>query len=381
MNKIYFGILFVWALSSFSQARSAELLGGPYVIGLSKSAATVAWHTEKESAGIVKFRPAGKDKWTSVAAPAKAFQAVKLQKLTPGTLYQVRIFAAQQQLGALTFSSVPNKATDFTFFAYGDTRSNPNNHLKVAMAISAEAKRVKQITFTLFSGDMASSSFSRKSTAKQFFIPGKSILEIMPILPVRGNHDCGTGLFKNCFPAPPSPPDSKGARDYVFDYGSLRIIVFDQYNGNIDERLEWLSKRLAEAANSWRIVSFHEPLYSSGSHGSNKGWREKLEPILLKGRVHLVICGHDHDYERTKPLNGITHIVTGGGGAPLRPLRGKVENFSAFFAAVHHFLSIKVAPKKLLVKALLPYNKDGAPKVLDQIEIPRKCQWPGSTPE
>jgi predicted phosphodiesterase len=381
MKKTYLGLFLALGLSSFSQAQSVELLGGPYVIGLSKTAATVAWHTEDKSTAVVKFRPAGKEKWTSVAAASKAFQAVKLQKLTPGTLYQVQVFAAGQQLGALTFSSAPAKATDFTFFAYGDTRSYPNDHLKVARAMAAEAKRIKQVTFTLFSGDMSSSGFSRKSTAKQFFIPAKSILQIMPILPVRGNHDTGTELFNNCFPAPPSPPDSKGARDYVFDYGSLRIIVFDQYIGNKDERLKWLSERLAEASKSWRIVSFHEPIYSSGSHGSDKRWREKLEPILIKGRVHLVICGHDHNYERTRPQHGITHIVTGGGGAPLRPLRGRAEDFSAFFKAIHHFLSIKVSPKTLLVKALLTFNKDGSPRVLDQIEIPRKCQWPGSTPE
>ena len=46
------------------------------------------------------------------------------------------------------------------------------------------------------------------------------------------------------------------------------------------------------------------PLYSSGRHGSTPGAREALEPILSRRHVDLVLAGHDHHYERTRPDRG-----------------------------------------------------------------------------
>ena len=81
--------------------------------------------------------------------------------------------------------------------------------------------------------------------------------------------------------------------------------------------MKWVADRLAEANDRWKLVVLHEPTYSSGSHGSAKTTRGILEPIMVAGKVHAFLGGHDHDYERTKPIGGIVHFVTGGGGAPL----------------------------------------------------------------
>jgi predicted phosphodiesterase len=76
---------------------------------------------------------------------------------------------------------------------------------------------------------------------------------------------------------------------------------------------EWLDDTLASSTNQWKIVALHHPLYSSGRHGSTVGARERLEPILERHHVDVVLAGHDHDYERTHPQHGVTHIVSGGG--------------------------------------------------------------------
>lgn len=76
---------------------------------------------------------------------------------------------------------------------------------------------------------------------------------------------------------------------------------------------EWLDDMLASSTNQWKIVALHHPLYSSGRHGSTVGARERLEPILERRHVDLVLAGHDHHYERTLPQHGVTHVVSGGG--------------------------------------------------------------------
>ncbi len=82
----------------------------------------------------------------------------------------------------------------------------------------------------------------------------------------------------------------------------------------LDKRqLEWLQKALAGSGSEWKIVYFHHPIYSSGArHGSDLGLRAVLEPLFVQYGVSLVLAGHDHFYERTKPQQGIHHFVIGG---------------------------------------------------------------------
>ena len=44
--------------------------------------------------------------------------------------------------------------------------------------------------------------------------------------------------------------------------------------------------------------------------------RDRLEALFAKYKVNIVFAGHEHLYLR-KVVNGIVHIITGGGGAPL----------------------------------------------------------------
>jgi hypothetical protein len=53
----------------------------------------------------------------------------------------------------------------------------------------------------------------------------------------------------------------------------------------------------------WLIVIVHRSMYSSAiSQGSILLLRRELEPLLSKYGVDLVLCGHDHSYERTHPV-------------------------------------------------------------------------------
>jgi hypothetical protein len=74
-----------------------------------------------------------------------------------------------------------------------------------------------------------------------------------------------------------------------------------------------LDDTLATSDNQWKVVCLHHPLHSSGKHGPTPGAAEALGPILRRHHVDLVLAGHDHHYERFAPIDGVTHIVSGGG--------------------------------------------------------------------
>jgi 3',5'-cyclic AMP phosphodiesterase CpdA len=46
---------------------------------------------------------------------------------------------------------------------------------------------------------------------------------------------------------------------------------------------------------------------SKAGNGSDKGIREAWLPLFDRYAVDLVLCGHDHDYERSYPVRGCNH--------------------------------------------------------------------------
>jgi len=65
--------------------------------------------------------------------------------------------------------------------------------------------------------------------------------------------------------------------------------------------------------------------------------------------VQLVLAGHDHDYQRSVPVNGVTYIVSGG-GSDLRAA-GRAD-FTDVSLSLNHFLDIEVWQDELVVHAI-----------------------------
>jgi 3',5'-cyclic AMP phosphodiesterase CpdA len=107
---------------------------------------------------------------------------------------------------------------------------------------------------------------------------------------------------------------------------------------------EWLDDTLAASTSQWKVVALHHPLYSSGRHGSTVAARERLEPILARHRVDLVLAGHDHHYERTHPQQGVTYVVSGG-GCKLTAVGS--SRFTAAAASVLQFLLVDIDGDRL----------------------------------
>ncbi len=59
----------------------------------------------------------------------------------------------------------------------------------------------------------------------------------------------------------------------------------------------------------WVVVQMHQCVMSSSSdNGCDKGIREIWKPLFDQYQVDLVVNGHDHDYERSQPVNGYTPL-------------------------------------------------------------------------
>jgi 3',5'-cyclic AMP phosphodiesterase CpdA len=128
------------------------------------------------------------------------------------------------------------------------------------------------------------------------------------------------------------------------DFFFLDSSVPGVFGPGASRQWEWLDDSLASSTSQWKIVALHHPLYSSGQHGSTVGARKRLEPILARHRVDLVLAGHDHNYERTHPQKGITYVVSGGG---CKTTSVGHSSFTARAASILHFLVVDIDGDRL----------------------------------
>lgn len=67
--------------------------------------------------------------------------------------------------------------------------------------------------------------------------------------------------------------------------------------------------------------------------------RASSAPLFETYGVQLVLAGHDHDYQRSEQIKGVTYVVSGG-AALLRPARR--ADFSVAAWSILHFTDITV---------------------------------------
>jgi 3',5'-cyclic AMP phosphodiesterase CpdA len=190
--------------------------------------------------------------------------------------------------------------------------------------------------------------------------PFARILEDAVLVPVLGNHDVESGEGREIM--------SHLGRDtkfYVEKIGPVRLIVLDSNRVGDKRQMKWLRGVLAEKQppDTWTIAAMHHPAYSAGEHGSAMNVRRAWMPLFEAADVPLIFAGHDHDYQRSTPQNGITHVVTGG-GSKLRET-GR-EDFTAVSASIFHYVDLLVYRNRLEGRAI---DHDG--ELVDSFTIRR----------
>lgn len=116
-----------------------------------------------------------------------------------------------------------------------------------------------------------------------------------------------------------------------------------------NEQSYWLKQELQKPRAPWTIVVGHHPLYSNGSHGDSKVLQTAFASLFQEHGVHLYMCGHDHDLQHLE-LHGqkTSHILSGGGGARVRPL--KKADRGPFSNAIYGFSHLQVNEQRFIFR-------------------------------
>ena len=238
-----------------------------------------------------------------------------------------------------TASPVAAQPSDY-IVVYGDARTQHDIHRKIVGHI---------LTFrpqAVFStGDQVNDGRAPDEWVifNEIILPIRKTSEFYPLL---GNHERNADLYFKNFQLPVSE------RWYSLRKGPVLFLMLDSnwLIGPGSNQHAWLEKQLQNVPRDVRFVAavFHHPVISSGPYPDEKNLRKRLLPLLEQYRVDVVFVGHEHVYERSLK-DGITHVTTGGGGAPLH-LKLRHNPYGQTFASVHHFCVLRTAGQTLEVR-------------------------------
>jgi predicted phosphodiesterase len=337
----------------------------PYLQKVTRSGAEILFTSTREEDFVVDITRPNGEVVKSVKAREDAEASQKYATLGPGhgtqyvaaldelpeaelLCYQVR--AGEEAWTTPTgFRLAPNPDAEapVRFAALGDLGKRTSDQF----AVYEQMKKVP-VDFVLLTGDIAYDNGKLSEFEQNVFGVYQSMMTKVPFFAASGNHDYNTddaNAFRNVFALFENGGEVGLERWYSFDWGPVHFVVLDTEK-YFEEQQAWLKTDLTAHDRPWTIAVLHRPPYSAGSHGSEHAVREAFSPILAEHGVALVLAGHEHDYERTHPQDGVVYVVTGGGGRGTRAV-GE-EDFTAVSDRVAHFTWIEADARELRMVAI-----------------------------
>jgi hypothetical protein len=272
-----------------------------------------------------------------------------LSNLAPDTDY---VYAAVHdgttaEMG--TVRTAPSGRSPLRFTSFGDQGTptlgrlrdtvyvNDNLGSPAAGDITAAIERMGPL-FNLVNGDLSYANLAndRIRAWSDWFESTTRSARYRPWMPAPGNHEnelgngpIGYAAYQTYFALPDSGSDTQlRGLWYSFTAGSVRVISLSNddvcfqdagksyvhgYSGGAQKR--WLETELADArANpdvDWVVVCMHQPAISTAeANGADLGVRQEWLPLFDRYQVDLVLCGHEHHYERSHPVRGTLDTET-----------------------------------------------------------------------
>jgi predicted phosphodiesterase len=213
------------------------------------------------------------------------------------------------ELSFIVITDTQDEANHGAWFGYG---------YKDIMNLHADAHLL------IHTGDMVQESGDAELWKKMLH-NNRDFFLSMPMAYVTGNHDYWRGYlhgfrhtaamhFNTDYPV----QDTSNGFYYSFDVGPAHFTVLSSGDsmktdneGVLEEQYNWAINDISSTNKKWKIVCVHNPFYSPGKYGC----RPPLNQVALALRrqfnkpfadlgVDLVLCGHDHVYAQTFPMNG-----------------------------------------------------------------------------
>lgn len=301
---------------------------------LGPSGVHVLFRTNRAIATQIFYRKQGAQEWQAGAVDAGGLEHdLMVSGLSAATGYQYKLrFSNGQEWeddrAKFQTAPEPGKRKKFGFWSLGDMYPG-ETQAKVMEGFKSFIGN-KPIDFITTQGDNIYCGNYDDCFKNSFFGVYEDFLMQYPSFPSAGNHDYSNNPWL-------SPKDvaylrrfhlpnraelggvSSGSEAYYsYDYANAHFVVLESFAFDSTAKrvfdpnsaqYQWLEADLKANKKEWTIVYFHFPPYTKGTYDSDVvpdliQHRTQLVPLFEKYQVDLVLSGHSHVYERSRPTLG-----------------------------------------------------------------------------
>src|ERR1035437_1381976 len=376
------GVVACASALAFPPPPAATLVHRPYLQNLGADHVTIVWSTLENQSASVQYSTDASFSRSAPVEPVRTLLSSQtdmgftfyqyradLTGLSPGTAYSYRIIEG----GAY---ATPESGYPFStpgpgpvgFLVFGDSGDGSSHQLAVTLQLVTEHPN-----FVIHVGDIAYESGTYNEFTANYFEYYYTLMRGVCFFTIAGNHEY---ITQNSAPylalhAPPTDtvPDLDRGKYYSFDWADMHFValdanLLDPYFADAQPRmLAWFDNDLANTRASWKIVFWHQTPYPISQHVGDPidiAARALFVPILERHGVQLVLAGHEHNYQRSKPMRGgipappgtggTVYMVSGGGGGVLH--NASPQTFLDQEFAVWHYLRVNVDGQTLTIHAI-----------------------------
>lgn len=279
----------------------------------------ITWFSKSSSRGKVHFEPeegslfggitAKATTEPSISVPGYHRNSAVIEGLESNTVYYYTLNNGGSHSPTYKYKVKDLESTDFTFTIAGDPEIGLGDPEVLSgqrsiwrVVLNRMRAQIPDSEFIISTGDQVADPAS--SVHYDYFLDN-SVLYSMPLVPVVGNHDNGTGFFGDHFSLPNMSSigqESGRDGDYWFTRGNALFMVLNSLCPQPTEvHEEFIAQAIAANPDAkWRIVvSHYSPVTMVERY---QGVRESIKVVYdYIGEVFdidLFIGGHDHIYTR-----------------------------------------------------------------------------------
>ena len=260
---------------------------------------------------------------------------VRLTGLTQGREYRYKIGGFEGSF------QVPQESKVTKFLYLGDVQfqESMEEYEEWGQMVRRAYQEHPDLDFAVIGGDLVNSP--RELSQWEAFLEACDVFAKLPVATVAGNHEGvhSNYTYQKLFALPDdAEEDQSGEEFYSLDFGNVRMLMMDssflteerrQSMGKDawakeEQRVEaWIRSRTGSCEKPWLAAVIHHPVYGMHDEDTVSPQIRRLwAPLLETGGVRIVFSGHQHLYQRTRPIHGVVYLMGNSGQRESRFFHG-----------------------------------------------------------
>ena len=306
---------------------------------------------------------------------------VRLTGLTQGQEYRYKIGGFE---GSFRMPQ-ETKVTKFLYLGDVQFQESMEEYREWGEMVKEVYQAHPDLDFAVIGGDLVNSP--GELAQWEAFLDACDVFAKLPLVTVAGNHEGvhSNYTYQKLFALPDDAPGGlSGEEFYAFDFGDIRFLMLDssflteerkasmgdgEWQAE-EERVErWIRRESVDCQKPWLAAVIHHPVYGMHDEDTVSPQIRRLwAPLLETGGVRIVFSGHQHLYQRTRPIHGVVYLMGNSGQRESRFFHG--NNLPEYTQQIYdrgaNYQIVEAGARRLKMTS---YNKKGL--VIDETVLGR----------